>query len=150
MITENFSIEAEMQKILCVFRGIENEWENNENLLVEFRYYKDVAPRGEQIDSYMNDLLFGNQFRDFAHFAAIMKSNLMSFWLIIAEDDKDSSLETSFQVYFNDSEEDGPHLSEEVDLYNVRNLLWKIFDFFNNGCHLKPDAVEMFKNLVTK
>ena len=150
MIKEIFSTEEEMQKISCVFRGIKNEWKNNENLSVEFRYFKDTVPCGEQIDSYMNDLLFGNQFTGFAHFAAIMKSDLISIWLTISENDKDSSLEATFNVYFDDLEEDGPHLSGDVELCNARGLLWRIFDFFDSGSYLKPEAKERFGDLISK
>ncbi len=149
MMTRIFSVETEIEKLKCVFRGIKEAWRCKTELLVEFKNFKEVAPAGEIIDSFMKDMLFGNHFCDFTIFAAVIRSSKITFWLVISEDDENSELKSVFNVYLSDETDPGSDFDGEVDIKAVRSMIWEVFEFFDDGCHLKDDAEDEFERLLT-
>lgn len=150
MMTRIFSVEAEIEKLKCVFRGIKENWMYKPDLLVEFKDFKEVAPAGEIIDSFMKDMLFGNHFCNFTIFAAVIRSSKITFWLVISEDDENSELKSIFNVYLSDENDPGSDFDGEVDIKAIRNMMWQVFEFFDNGCHLTVNAEEEFERLLSR
>ncbi|MFA5131248.1 MAG: hypothetical protein WC467_02375 [Patescibacteria group bacterium] len=152
MIREKFSVETEIKKIQCVFRGIKNDWKDKKDLSVEFRHFEDVAPAGETIDGYMNDQLFGNYFSDFTLFAATIHTDRIAFWLAIAEDDNSAKLKTSYHFYFKDHEKNksklGLRIGDEIELWDAREVIWKIYDFFDSDADVRSDAEKSLQILL--
>lgn len=145
---KKFSIDSEIQKLQCIFRVIKDDWRSRPDLLVEFKDFKDSAPAGESIDSFMKDILTGNQFGNFTIFAAVIKSSKITFWLTISEDDKNSAIKSVFNVYLSDETDPGSNFDGGVDIKAVRSMIWKVYEFFEDGCHLKDSAEKEFENRV--
>ncbi len=147
-MTKLFSIDTELGKLKCVFRAIKDDWANKPELIVVSKDFKDVVPAGEIIDSFMRDLLFGNNFGYFTLFVGIIASPTISFWLVISEDDQTSCLKATFQVFF-EREELGPHFDGEIELASIRTTLWNVYSFFNDGNHFMVNAEEKFESLFS-
>jgi|GEM_PF-2828852 len=80
----------------------------------------------------MDDLLFGNHFQHFVLFAAIIQTEKVKFWLTIADEEEGPKALVQFYLKDEDGDCDNPQIYEQIDLFEVREKIWIIYDFFNH------------------
>lgn len=136
------STEMEFERLLCIFNGINKDWENK-SITSEFRYFKEMYPCGEIIDGYMDDLLFGNHFQNFVLFAAIIETEKVKFWLTISDDEESPKALIQFYLKDENDECDNPQIDQQIDLFDVRQKLWTIYDFFNHDITGSIEEIEV-------
>ncbi len=148
-----FNAELEIKKIKSIFRAIRNDWlnRNRKDFSVEFRHFEDSESTGEAVDDYMNSLLFGNHFGHFVLFSGFIESDTTLFWLTIAEDDENHSLDVSFSIYFEANKKDeiieSPLMEGSIELKDVREKIWEIYNFFEGDQDVALDPESRLKKI---
>lgn len=141
--------EVELKKLKGIFNLIRQKWlepKRETHIEVQFYHYEDMRFNGHLIESFMEDMLFGNEFENCVIFAGTFQGERFRFWLYVEEDD-DDNLKFIIQFYNHDKEDRpdsgfGPHIEAELNIDSVRPALWKVYDYLDKNDKESADDIE--------
>ena len=140
--------EVELKKIKGIFNLIWQNWlaEKERHIQVQFYHYEDLRFNGDMIRSFVDDMVFGNEFENLVVFAGTFQGDRFRFWFYVEEDDRDN-LKFIMQFYNHDKEDRpdsgfGPHIQIELNMYSARPALWKVYDYLDKNHKESADDID--------